>query len=358
MGTKSPPTQKAKSGKGKEGATEEKQRPPRDAKNTRERGEGGDGEIKNKTIYVWAADTLEYAPTNPEEIVASWRGALRKEKKSISLEDMKVASYKRMRLDDGSIPRTFLGSEVHAHLVEGMETSEKREQIAKWTRLARQPVLTRKQAEIRYKILISGFYMGKNKRAGDERCCIKCLGSRAGMRLRGTAQAHIEDVRHAFHVCYKTLWARTLEWWEERTGQHVELNERTTLMGDRENRDASGEGTDFRVLEEPWAMLHAAVLQTMWEERSRSRSGVEARDVSVLWQLTKRRFARDAQDHIRHVMLQREYLDEDALNRIEHEGGRLSLRYLYEAWHESGVGTIRSGKVPFVLHVEAARKQQ
>ena len=60
-------------------------------------------------------------------------------------------------------------------------------------------------------------------------------------------------------------------------------------------------------------MLHAAVLQTMWEERSRTRSGVEARDVSVLWQLTKRRFARDAQDHIRHVMLQREYLDEDAL---------------------------------------------
>ena len=198
--------------------------------------------------------------------------------------------------------------------------------------------------------------MGKHKRAGDERCCMKCLGLRAGMRLRGTAQAHIEDVRHAFHTCYSALWMRTLEWWKERTGQSLEMHERTTLMGDREERDKSDEGTDFRALEEPWAVLHAAVLQTIWEERTRTRSGFEARDTGVLWQITKQRFARDAQDHIRNIMVQREYLDEDALNRVEQEGGRMSLRYLYEAWHDSGIGTIRSGTIPFVLHVEAARR--
>ena len=202
---KSPPTQKGRSGGGKEGTAERKQEARQKTGGERERGGGESNEIKNKTVYIWAADTVERAPVNPEEVAAPWKGALRKERKSISLEDMKVSNFKRVRLDDGSIPRTFQGSEVHAHLVEGMEDSEKREQIAKWTRLARQPVLTRKQAERRYKILVSGFYMGKHKRAGDERCCMKCLGLRAGMRLRGTAQAHIEDVRHAFHTCYSAL---------------------------------------------------------------------------------------------------------------------------------------------------------
>ena len=111
-------------------------------------------------------------------------------------------------------------------------------------------------------------------------------------------------------------------------------------MGDREVRDKNEEGTDFRVLEEPWAVLHASVLQTIWEERARTRSGIDARDVGVLWQITKQRFARDAQDHLRNIMLQREYLGSRVRSATPARRGR---RYLYSAIQALRERTGRAG---------------
>ena len=219
--------------------------------------------------------------------------------------------------------------------------------------------LTRKDAERRYKILVSGFYMGKHRRSGDDRCCARCLRLVQGMRRRGTTSKHFEDVTHVFHTCQKRLWELVAKWWEERTGQHLVVDERTTLMGDRQRPETARSGTSFADLEEPWVLLHAATLQGIWEERARTREGMLPRAAAELWKLVRLRFARDAQDHLRWVAAQRAYMDEDMLLWLERERKPTSVDYIYGVWQESGLGTVHLGeKVPFVLQREAQRNTQ
>ena len=232
-----------------------------------------------------------------------------------------------------------------------MDDDEKRQQVKAWLRLARHEALTRKDAERRYKIIVSGFYMGKQRRKGDERCCARCMASVQGMRRRGTAANYFEDVRHAFHTCHVEVWKLVLNWWHGRTGQLLVVDERTTLMGDRQRPEAEQNGTSFAGLEEPWVLLHAATLQVIWEERARTRENAAPRPAATLWKLIRLRFARDAQDHLRWVAAQRAYMDEDMLAWLEKERKPLSVEYVYDVWQESGLGTVRLGeKVPFVLH--------
>ena len=109
--------------------------------------------------------------------------------------------------------------------------------------------------------------------------------------------------------------------------------------------------TNFTSVEEPWALLHASVLQSIWEERTRTREGMAPRAAKQLWQITRLRFAQDAQDHIRWVLQQREYLDEGMLEWLEANEKPLSIQYTYRAWEESGVGMLNlQSKVPFMLH--------
>ena len=122
-------------------------------------------------------------------------------------------------------------------------------------------------------------------------------------------------------------------------------------MGDRNTHGSAGTQTSFGRIEEPWALLHASTLQTIWEERARTREGHAPRPTEQLWQTTRLRFARDAQDHIRWVLQQREYLDEEMLHWLEKEEKPLSISHTYKAWQESGVGTLHlHARVPFMLH--------
>ena len=75
------------------------------------------------------------------------------------------------------------------------------------------------------------------------------------------------------------------------------------------------------------------------------------RGKAARWQITRLRFAQDAQDHIRWVLQQREYLDEGMLEWLEANEKPLSIEYTYRAWQESGVGMLNlQSKVPFMLH--------
>jgi hypothetical protein len=324
----------------------------------RDRGEE-EGHKETRERIIWVADDMEHAPENPGHLAATWRGSLRRTRESLTLDEVGVCNYKRLVLDDGQIPRTFRTGGVHAHLLEGLDGDEKRQHVKKWMKLARHEALTRRDAERRYKIIVSGFYMGKHRRQGDERCCARCLASLQGMRRRGTTAHFFEDVRHAFHTCQLEVWKLVTKWWHGKTGQHLVADERTTLMGDRQRPESERSGTSFVDLEEPWVLLHAATLQVIWEERARTREKIASRSAGELWKQIRLRFTRDAQDHLRWVATQRMYMDEDMLFWLEKERKPLSVKHVYDVWQESGLGSVSlGGKVPFVLHKDPHRGAQ
>ena len=63
-------------------------------------------------------------------------------------------------------------------------------------------------------------------------------------------------------------------------------------------------------------------------------------EVDTLWARTKRRFWRDASDHIRYVIHERRYLSEATLAQLEKSHSSMSVSHLYRAWHDSGLGRL------------------
>lgn len=74
--------------------------------------------------------------------------------------------------------------------------------------------------------------------------------------------------------------------------------------------------------------------------------GVELTGSEVNWErghastMRSRSRSRRAQDHIRWVLQQREYLDEEMLEWLEAKEKPLSIRHTYRAWQDSGIGML------------------
>ena len=151
------------------------------------------------------------------------------------------------------------------------------------------------------------------------------------------------------NTCPRALWERVTTWWRATTGQELEGTPRLTLMGDR-TREAGTGGTDFRDLEEPWALLHAAVLEVIWQERDRVRDGSEPRSTHDLWRATKRRFADAANDLARLWERRRQGMDKQEREACERKGGFGSAAHMRRGWIESGIAR-RTGSTtrPLVL---------
>ena len=174
------------------------------------------------------------------------------------------------------------------------------------------------------------------------------------MRARHTRQVRpelTEDVKHVFHTCPRALWERVTAWWRGATGQGLQVTPRLTLMGDRTQEDGKGD-TDFRDLEEPWVLLHAAVLEVIWQERDRVRDGSEPRSTHDLWRATKRRFAEAANDLTRLWERRRQGMDKKERETRERKGGRGSAAYMRRGWLESGVAR-RTNLAQIVRHVHS-----
>jgi len=74
--------------------------------------------------------------------------------------------------------------------------------------------------ELWYRVLVSGFVMGKHKTKEDARFCGHCERT-----CRTTRSVHYEDkdITHASALCLcplaASVWALALSWWSRRTGE-------------------------------------------------------------------------------------------------------------------------------------------
>ena len=90
-------------------------------------------------------------------------------------------------------PRTMTKDGIfYPHLSTHLSAAAQRKEIREIFKLTRHPLLTEKMAELLYRTLHSGFWMGPNKcnkKRGDTHTCMVC--------------GQVESVLHTFCECYK-----------------------------------------------------------------------------------------------------------------------------------------------------------
>ena len=110
-------------------------------------------------------------------------------------------------------PRTMTKDGIFfPHLSTHLSAAAQRKEIREIFKLTRHPLLTEKMAELLYRTLHSGFWMGPNKcnkKRGDIHTCMVC--------------GQVENVLHTFCECYKITQFLTalLKWWEHRTSEQI-----------------------------------------------------------------------------------------------------------------------------------------
>jgi len=89
-------------------------------------------------------------------------------------------------------------------------------QIRRVFTVTKLPSLPATLRELWYRVLVSGFVMGKHKTKEDARFCGHCERT-----CRTRSGRHYEDITHAFALCplAASIWALALSWWSRRTGE-------------------------------------------------------------------------------------------------------------------------------------------
>ena len=189
--------------------------------------------------------------------------------------------YRVLLAEEFEMPRTFQrDAAAQAQLLSGERTTshahifghypndsatcggpDYRDGLRNVYRKIRHSALPDTYAEVRYKIVNSGFLIGRAKAAGNADCC--------------SCHVH-ETVDHVFRTCpycAKGLWKLVLKAWCRVTGERrcSPDDARVTLLGDRSGGwlDESEE-SQFAAIEEPFAVVHAATVMTIWDERDRA----------------------------------------------------------------------------------------
>ena len=172
-----------------------------------------------------------------------------------------------------SCPRTFAegadgfllsqsGMYCHA-LALSYKDAYRRREIRDIFRDSRHPLLPERLAELAYRILISGFWLGSNKivrRRGDTDICSHC-----GL---------FETTEHVFCTCDKAqrVWEHLLKWWYKRTSEHVAPSVRALLLGLRYHPDDDQDTLRFEELALPFLSLPSYTLPLMFSRKNASRS--------------------------------------------------------------------------------------
>ena len=156
----------------------------------------------------------------------------------------------------------------YPHLSTHLSVPAQRKEIREIFKLTRHPLLTEKMAELLYRTLHSGFWMGPNKcnkKRGDIHTCMVC--------------GQVENVLHTFCECYKITHFLTalLKWWEHRTSEQLSVSPRTMLLGLRDE-----DPTQFKDLTLPFTYLRGHAISTIKNERLRLQKGLEPRSVPQL----------------------------------------------------------------------------
>lgn len=303
------------------------------------------------TRYVFANRDAATAPLDTRGIAVRWASGLER-REPVQVEKLGVRAVKQvLAARCWKMPRTFdpTGQEVGVHVAStrAMSAALKityEKAVALCFERAKNSVLPRYLREIRYKVLISGFMIGRNKaQAGDKRFCARCKalgslmacatrGARGRGRAAGQAAAHLEEtVTHVFSECPRAhdLWKRVLAAWERATGERLDPKDaRVTLLGDR----SGGQLTSGSGPEEPWVLTHATVLQILWEERNREWAGGPVATAKSLHAKVRARVLLLADGRLAQVHDLTDAEDTSALG-----GGKHSLDAFDAAWVRTGL---------------------
>ena len=169
----------------------------------------------------------------------------------------------------------------------------------------------------------------------------------------------METVEHAYHSCPAGLWRKVLEWWERRTGEKLPYTKKVTLMGVREPLGEHSQActkTSFDILEEAFAMVHAATLETIKRERERAAAGAESKSTTAMWMLVRRSVEEMANARWRAIE-QRQMMMEPAEVGKEEMAVKPHSKALFQlVWVHSGLLRSSGGSArPWLLRWKAAR---
>ena len=215
------------------------------------------------------------------------------------------------------MPRTFdpLERENHfAHLYDHLSRRAYREQVGRVAQAIRADVIPQRMQDVLYAVITSSLWMGQ-RRAGAERHC-----ARTCCAARGAQDDTFESVEHAYCDCSDVawLWDEVLARWRERTGENLQRDHRTALLGDR--------GEEARAAtEEAWRALHAVVIFVIHRTR-RAAKGEEGA----------------ARQHTRSEMLHavQRQLTHLAQRRMHWHAMRRTRGGFGDAWVDTGVARI------------------
>ena len=142
----------------------------------------------------------------------------------------------------------------HGHLLENMTRREANATMQRYFSGTKHPAVPFECRDTLRWIFYSGLKIGKHKQDGEKANCVICAAH--------TGEEHIQDLRHCFIKCprTKTLWNNLIEYWQEKTGEQLELSEKLCLFGDRTIRGK----TKNPQLEEQWRFMHAIAVKTIW----------------------------------------------------------------------------------------------
>ena len=199
---------------------------------------------------------------------------------------------------------------------------------------------------------MSGFSIGNNRKKDESACCSKCLHNIIKHNIiPDTTDPNLhESTKHLFHTCPRPVWDSILAWWSKLTGEPLEWNTSTTLLGKRSPKGRTGpDKTNFDHLHEPFALLHGITLKALWKNRNKEKGKDASTPSTTTLQIVnsiKQELQKNANDRRSWV----EDLDLWAEKKQEKSGktpddsGPHSIAKFDRAWLHSGLAKVVTGK--------------
>ena len=143
-------------------------------------------------------------------------------------------------------------NEHYAHLYAGESPQVYTETLRRVFGGIRHHFIPPRMQDVLYRILVSGYDIGKNKAKKGHENCAHCR-AKAGVEIE-------ETIEHMIATCEKSkaLWKMVLARWNVATGQRLDHNDlRVCMLGDRPEEER-------HALTEPlWRVVHAATIWTI-----------------------------------------------------------------------------------------------
>ena len=269
---------------------------------------------------------------------------------AISMASLTVRDVKAVRAaKEWECPRTFRAGGAHER------AGQSKEATARAFRLARRKVLPQYLREIRYKVLVSGFLIGKGKCASRPHCVHCDQANRVATRCQ--RKGFEETVAHVFAECplAQALWRRVFKAWERATGERLDpKDQNVTLRGDRRREhEHHGEArTSYEQLEEPFSILHAETLRALWKQRCALRNGEETKTTIALHSAIRKEMLAMADARLAQCISMQE---RDA--KSAEQGGEDAVDTFMHRWVHSGLCEQACRGTMLVRSKRAARQQ-